>query len=151
MSKADGGLFLQRTGIGLVALAHAHGVHDDEVGFGPRIRAADGLQIGGREHARAAAFHLLEIDAAADVAQEKKAFERLDVRAGGDHVHGHGDAKLRRGAEFLDERFGFFVGLPVSGCVGLVGDLLGEVIALAEHFAADMDDVLGVGVVLGRR
>jgi len=45
--ELDGGLFLQRTGIGLVALAHAHGVHDDEVGFRPRVRAAHGLQIGG--------------------------------------------------------------------------------------------------------
>jgi len=29
----------------------------------------------------------------------------------------------------------------------LVGDLLAEVVAFAEDFAADVDDVLGVGVV----
>ena len=38
--------------------------------------------------------------------------------------------------------FGFRAG-------GAVGDLLGEVVALAEFLAHDLDDVLGVGVVLG--
>ena len=78
-----------------------------------------------REHAGAAAFHLLEVDAAADVAQEEQAFQRLDVGAGGDHVHGDGDAELRRGAELLDQRLGLFVALGL-GVVGLVGDLLGR-------------------------
>ena len=35
------------------------------------------------------------------------------------------------------------------GAVDLVGDLLGEVVALAEHLAGDVDDFLGVVVVLG--
>ena len=32
---------------------------------------------------------------------------------------------------------------------GAIGDLLAEVVAFAEDFAADADDVVGVGVVLG--
>ena len=145
--EGDGALAFERAGVGLVALAHAHGIHDDEVGLGAGVGAAHGLQIGGREHARAAAFHLLEVGAAAGVAQEQEAFERLDVGAGGDHVHGDGDAELGRGAELLDERLGLLVALGL-GVVGLVGDLLGEVVALAEHLADEMDGVLGVGVVL---
>ena len=89
-------VFLQRTGIGLVAFADADGVDDDEVCFGLRFRAADGLQIGRREDAGAATFHLLEINAAAHVAQKEKALERLDVGAGSDHVDGHGDPELWR-------------------------------------------------------
>ena len=146
--KLDGGLLLQRAGIGLVTLAHAHGVHDDEMGLHPGVRAADGLQIRGGEDAGAATFHLLEIDAAADIAQEEEAFERLDVRAGGDHVHGNGNAELRRGAEFLDEvlGLGWFAGGRV---LGLVGDFFAEIIAPAKDLAANVDDVLGVGIVLG--
>ena len=32
---------------------------------------------------------------------------------------------------------------------GLIRDLLAEVVALAEHFAADVNDVFGVGIILG--
>ena len=45
-------------------------------------------------------------------------------------------------AEALDEVLGLRAG-------GAVGDLLGEVVALAELLAHDFDDVFGVGVVLG--
>ena len=69
-------------------------------------------------------------------------FERLDVGAGGDHVHGDGDAREVAVAELGDDVFGLFAG-------GAVGDLLGEVVALAELFADDLDDVFGVAVVLG--
>ena len=72
LRKFHGGLALERAGVGLVALADADGIDDDEVGLGARVGAADGLQIGGREHARAAALHLLEVDAAAHVAQEDR-------------------------------------------------------------------------------
>ena len=115
LSKATVGLLLERAGVGLVALADADGIDDDEVGLGAGVCAGDGLQIGGREHAGAAAFHLLEIDAAADVAQEEEALERFDVGAGGDHVHGDGDAELRRDAELLDEVLGLFVALRSRG------------------------------------
>ena len=42
----------------------------------------------------------------------------------------------------LDQRLRVLAGVAV-------GDLLGEVVALAEHLAHDMDDLLGVVVVLG--
>ena len=71
--ERHGGLAFERAGFGLVALAHADGIDDDEVGLGAGVFAGHGLQVGGREHAGAAAFHLLEIDAAADVAQEEEA------------------------------------------------------------------------------
>ena len=106
------------------------------------------MQIGGGEHAGAAAFHLLEVDAAAHVAEEEEALEGFDVGAGGDHVHGDGDAELRGGAEFGDEvlTFGGFAG---GGVLGLVGDLLAEVGAFAEDLPDEVDDVFGVAVVFG--
>ena len=98
-----GRLAIERARIGLVALADADGIDDDEVGLGPRFRAGDGLQIGGRKDAGAAPFHLLEIDAAAHVAQKDEALERFHVGAGGDHIDGDGDAELGREPELLDE------------------------------------------------
>jgi len=87
-------LLFQGAGIGFVALAHAHGVHDDEMGFHQGIRAADGLEIGGGQHPCAATFHLLKIDPAADIAHEEETFQRLDIGARGNHVHRHGNAEL---------------------------------------------------------
>ena len=66
----------------------------------------------------------------------------LHVGAGRDHVDGHGDARVVRVAERRDQ----LVGLPAGR---LVGDLGGEVVALAEHLAGDLDDLVGVRVVLG--
>ena len=40
-------------------------------------------------------------------------------------------------------------GLAGDGVLGLVGDLFAEVVALAEDLAGEVDDVLGVGIVLG--
>lgn len=139
---------IERAGFGLVALAHAHGIDDDEAGLGARIFAGDGLQVGGGEHAGAAAFHLLEIDTAADVAEEEEDFKRLDVGAGRNHVHGDGDAERGREAELADEILRFR-GLAGGWVLGLVGDLFAKIVTLAKDLAANMDDVLGVGVVLG--
>ena len=75
-------------------------------------------------------------------AHEEHALERLHVGAGGDHVDGHGDARVVGVAERGDQLVGLLAGR-------LVGDLGGEVVALAEHLADDLDDLLGVGVVLG--
>ena len=44
--------------------------------------------------AGAATFHLLEIIPALHVTHEEQAFEGLDVRTRGNHVHGHGDARI---------------------------------------------------------
>lgn len=88
-------------GLGLVAFADADGIDEHEVGFGAGVFAGDGLKVGGREDAGAVAFHLLKVNAAADVAEEDEDFERFDVRAGGDHVHGHGDAERGGKAECI--------------------------------------------------
>ena len=63
------------------------------------------------QRAGAAAFHLLEVVAAFHVAHEEQAFQRLDVGAGGDHVHGDGDARVVVVAEL---RPGRTWGLPRS-------------------------------------
>ncbi len=146
--EGDGGLAFERAGLGLVAFADADGIDDDEVGFGAGVGTGDGLEIGGGEHAGAAAFHLFEVDAAADIAEEEEALEGFDVGACGDHVDGDGDAELRGGAEFGDEvlTFGGFAG---GGVLGLVGDFLAEVGAFGEDLPDEVDDVFGVAVVFG--
>ena len=106
-----------------------------------RIRR-DRLQIVRRDDAHAAAFHLLEEGARFHRAHEQHAFERLDVGAGGDHVHGHDHARVVAVAKRGDQVFGLRAG-------GTVGDFLREVVALTELLAQDTHDVLGVAVVLG--
>ncbi|OBQ30381.1 MAG: hypothetical protein AN485_23925, partial [Anabaena sp. MDT14b] len=76
------------------------------------------------------------------VAKEDQHLDGLHVRAGGDHVHGDGDARVIVVAERADELFRV-------RAIGAVGDLLGEVIALAEHLAHGADDLLCVVIVLG--
>jgi hypothetical protein len=140
-SKLTVGFCLHGAGVGLVLLAHADGIDDDEVVLGLGV-GRDALQVVGLDDAHAAAFHLLEEGARLDGAHEHDHFHRLDVGAGGDHVHGDGDARHGAGAEGVDEVLRLRAG-------GAVGDLLGEVVALAELLAHDLDDVLGVVVVLG--
>ncbi len=94
------------------------------------------------DHARAAALHLLEIALRADHAQEEQALQRLDVGAGGDHIHRHGDARVVGVAEAGDQVFGLLAR-------GAVGDLLAELVALAELLPDDLDDVFGVRIILG--
>ena len=110
------------------------------------IGTTDGLQIGGGEDASSPPLHLLEVGAAAGVAEEEEALQGLDIGAGGDHVHRHGNAELRGGTELLDEGFGFLVAAGL-GIVGLVGDLLGEVVPLPKDFADKMNGVLCMRVV----
>ena len=87
-------------------------------------------------------YHLLEQDAGLDLPHEKQDLQRLDVGASGDHVHRDSDARVVRVAEAGDQVFGRVAG-------GAVGDLLAEVVPLAELLAQDAHDVLGVAVVLG--
>ena len=54
---------------------------------------------------------------------------------------------LWRKSELLDE-FVFVGGLVRFGVLGTIGDLFAEVVAFAEHFATDVDDVFRVRVVL---
>ena len=93
------------------------------------------------ERARAAAFHLLEVALRLHIAQEEEALERFDVRAGGDHVHRDGDARMVFVAELGEDRFRVLL--------VLVGDLFAERVALAEFLADDLDDVVGVRIGLG--
>jgi hypothetical protein len=48
--------------------------------------------------------------AALHVAHEEQALQRLDVGAGGDHVHGDGDARVVAVAEGLDQVLGLDAG-----------------------------------------
>ena len=138
--KGDAGLFLHRSRVGLVLLADADGIDDDEVVFGRGV-GRDGFQIVRLDDADAPALHLLEEGAGFDRAHEDDDLDGLDVGAGGDHVHRDGDAGMVAVAKGLDEVLGIHPG-------GAIGDLLGEFVALAELLAEDFDDVLRVGVVL---
>ena len=62
----------------------------------------DGLEVGRRDGAGAAALHLLEVLRRAHVAHEEHALQRLHVGAGGDHVDGDRDPQGRRRAERLE-------------------------------------------------
>ena len=69
------------------------------------------------------------------------AFEWFHIGAGGDHIHGDGNARVVFVAELLEDGLGvFFV---------LVGDLFAEGGGFAEFLADDLDDVVSVGVGLG--
>jgi hypothetical protein len=92
--EGDVGRAFEGLGGGLGALGHAHGIHQDEMSLGFGI-GRDGAEFVRVNDARAATFHLLVIDGGAYVAQEHDDFEWLNVRAGGNHVHGDDDAELR--------------------------------------------------------
>lgn len=145
--QGDAGSAVERAGVGFAGFADANGIDDDEVGLGFGVGAGNGLEVGGRKGAGASSLHLLKVVAAAGVAQEEQAFEGFDVGASGDHVHRDGDAQGGRGAELADEFLGLrrFAG---DGVLGLIGDLFGEVVSFAEHFADEVHGVFGVGVVL---
>ncbi len=125
---------------GLQRLGDADGIDDDVVGLGVG-GGRDLLQVVGLHDAGAAALHLLEVARRFHVAHEEQAFERLHVGAGGDHVHGDGDARVIGVAEVRQDGFRVLL--------GLVGDLLAEVVALAELLPDGLDDVVGVAVGLG--
>ena len=141
LGKGDRALALQRLRVELGILGHAHGIHDDEALLAPGV-AGDDAQVVGADHPRPAPDHLLEEHARLDRAQEEQHLQRLDVGAGGDHVHGDGDARVVGVAELGDQLFGRLA-------ADAVGDLLAEVVALAKLLADDVDDGLGVAVVFG--
>ena len=161
-----GGLAVEGARFRLVLFANAHRVHDDEALLGLCARR-HALQLARRDHAHAAALHLLEEAGGLHVAQEEDAFDGLHVRASGDHVHGDGDARREAGAEvgqqvfrrefrraFPLDGFGFRAIWVLHHCghfreAGAIGDLLAELVVFGEHFAGQAHDVFGVGVVLG--
>ena len=139
--EGHGGLGDGRAAGGLERLGDAYGIDDDIVGLGG-LRSGRGFaQAIVVERAGAAAFHLLEVAAGFHVAHEEQAFERFHVGAGGDHVHGDGDARVVFVAELLEDGLGIFL--------VLVSDLFAEGGGFAELLADDLDDVVGVGIRLG--
>ena len=139
--ERHGALSFQRVGVGELGLGHADRVDDHEAVLMAGV-GGDGVEVGGRDGAYAAALHLLEEAAAADVAHEEDDLDRLDVGTGGNHVHGDDDAGVVAVSERGEQVFGVVPG-------GLVGDLPAERVALAELLADDADNVVGVAVVLG--
>ena len=139
--ERDAGLADERPAGGLQRGGHADRVHDHVVGLGGGGGGGHLPEIVMVEGAGAAPLHLLEVDAASYVAHEDEAFERLHVGAGGDHVHRDGDARIVVVAELGQHRLGVFL--------GAVGDLLAELVALAELLAHGLNDVVGVAVALG--
>lgn len=137
----EGLLTLQRLRVGQRDVGHPHAVDDHEVRLGSGV-GRHRLQLARVDDANAAALHLLEEHAALDRPHEHDDLDRPDVGAGADHVHGDGDARLEAVAERLDQ-------VARLGSGHLVGDLLAEVVAAAELVADDLDDVLGMAVVLG--
>ena len=101
--QRDGALALHRAGVDQLLLGDAHRVHDHEARLAGVGRGGDGLEIGLGDDARAAPQHLLEQHPRAHRAHEEQRFQRLDVGAGGDHVHRHGDARVVGGAESADQ------------------------------------------------
>ncbi len=85
---------------------------------------------------------MLVIALATHVAHEEQHFQRFDVGAGGDHVHGHSDARVVVVAKAGQDAVGVFL--------GAVGHLFAEGVALAIDLAHDVDDVVGVAVGLGK-
>ena len=73
-------------------LFNADGIDQYKAVFGAVGTAADALQSFGVQAAYAPAFHLLVVAAAANITHEQKYFQRLHVGAGGNHVHGDGNA-----------------------------------------------------------
>ncbi len=148
------GLGDERLAGGFQRFGDADGVDDDVVGLGGLGAGRDFFEVVHVQRAGAAAFHLLEVVAAFDVAHEEQAFERLDVGAGGDHVDGDGDARVVFVAELGEDGFGVFALLHAAVgqffvLGGAVGDFLAEGVAFTEFLAHGLDDVVGVAVGLG--
>ena len=140
--QGHGFLRVHGAAVGFVALTHAHGVHDHKVVFHPGVRR-HGLQVGAVAHAHATAFHLLKEAAAFHAAHEHHNLDRLDVGAGGDHVHRHSHTRKVAIAKRADQV------LRLGAC-GSVGDLLRKLVALAKFFAQDFHNFFGVVIVFGK-
>src|SRR5687768_16757186 len=105
------------------------------------IAGVHAAQVRLTDDARTASQHLLEQNTTLHSAHEDQNLDRLDVCTRGDHVHSHSNTREISVAEITDE---------LLGILHLIGDLLAELIALAEHLTCNMDDVLRVAVILGK-
>ncbi len=108
--------------------AAAEAIEDGEVGF---VWVAFAL-------ASAAAEHLLEQNAGADRAHKDDDFQVGNIDAGGHEIDRDDDAGILAVAEFAD---------ALQRAIDAAGDFLDEGIASAEDFAADVDELIGVGNV----
>ncbi len=111
------------------------------MGFGTDGGRGDFFQAVQIQGAGATTFHLLEVVAAAHVAHEQQAFQRFNVGAGGDHVHGDGDARIIGVPEIGQRRFGVVF--------GFVSHFFAEGIAFIKLFAHGLNNVVGVAVGFG--
>ena len=134
-------LSLQGHRIVQVRLGDSNGVHDDEAVLHLGVAGHD-FQIVGLDDPHSPPLHLLEVVAGVHHSHEHDTFKRLHVGAGGDHVDGYRDPKRRGCLEVFEKLVGI-----VSCRARLVGDLGGAIVAPAELFAHDLDNVVGVGVV----
>ena len=139
--EGHAGFAFQRARFGLEGFFHAHGVDEHKAVLGPGGAVADALQAFAVQGTHAPAFHLFVIAATAHVAHEEQHFQRLDVGAGGDHVHGDGDTRVKVVAKTGQNAVGVFF--------AAVGHLFAEGVALAVDFADDLDDVVGMAVGFG--
>ena len=139
--QRNGGLALQGPGVRLFGGGDPHSVHNDKVVLILRGRGRDLLQIVLAEDAGSPALHLLKIVPAAHIPHEDQALDGLHIGAGGNHVHSDGDPGVVAVAETAEG--------PLR-VLGRVGDLLAELVPLAELLPDDLDDVVGVAVRLGK-
>ena len=70
-----------------------------------RVRR-DGVELRGRDDTHAAALHLLEEVAALHVPHEEHDLHGLDVRPGGNHVHGDHNARVEPSPKVPDQLLG---------------------------------------------
>ena len=134
-------LAIEGLGLHELGFGHPDRVDDDEVILDPGVWRHL-LKVGRIDDPHAATLHLLEVRPGLHSTHEEDALQRLHVGAGRDHVHGDSDAGIVGVAELGKEILWSLAGRAV-------GDLRGEVVALAELLPNDVDDVLGVRVVLG--
>ena len=120
----DRRLAIQRRRDRLVALAYADRIDDHEVRLVFRVRG-DLPEVAWLHDAHAAPLHLLEVARGVHVAHEQKALQRFHVRAGRDHVHRDGDARVVGVAEVAQQVLRRDAGR-------LRRDLPAELVALAE-------------------
>ncbi len=83
-------------------------------------------------------LHLLEVIAAFDIAHEEQALQRLYIRSCCYHVYGHGNARVIVIAKTGQYLFRIIL--------GLIGHLFAELIAFAEFFTHDLDNVIRMAI-----
>ena len=110
--------------------------------LGRNSRRGHFLQVVIAQGSRASAFHLLKIIQAFNVPHKEQAFQRLNVRTCGNHVHCNRYSGIVKIAEICQHRFWVFF--------GFIGHFLAKGIAFPKLFPHYIDYVIGMTVVLGK-